>query len=342
MTIRIEPASVTDAGLIANPEDSLFLKPAFRHALAREYRLEAVNLWLQVKAQNIIFPAYRKCAGQRQRLIIGAGFDKSGEIPLPPGLSFTDCMNVLAMGLQQSTQENITHLEIRSKHAIRGLNDHSDKVELVIQPDKPSAEWMMDFSKSTRRNIRLPFKQGFHFEIGTEPQQLGIFYSLYLKHMHQLGSLSHSYGFFHELWEKCRDNINIFVGYIKNSPAIASFQFLSHDEVYSAWVGIDADYKHQNVLLGLIWSLTEFCEQTDRPRYNLGRSSVSSGAYGFKKRLANREQRIYYYDLNLHTGKSALPGKLRKPVYKSAAGLIRNSPPRLMQSLSRHLLHRFY
>lgn len=340
MTIRIEPLSATDNGLIHNPHDNLFLKPAFRHALAREFRLEAVNLLLAVQGKTIIIPACRKYTGRQQHLIIGAGFDKSGEIILPAGISFTDCMNTLAVAAQQ--QPDITRLEIRSKHRLYGINDQSDKVELAIRPDKPCDEWIMDFSKSTRRNIRLAFKHGFHYETGTEPHQLQTFYRLYLRHMHALGSLAHSYAFFNELLENCRDNINLFIGYLGDTAVVASFQFLATDEVYSAWVGMDADYKQYNVLLALIWSLTEYSERSGRQRYNLGRSSLNSGAYHFKKRLANCEQRIYYYTLNLHTGQSAPLRKLHSPVYRTAAGLIRNSPPQLMHSLSRHLIHRFY
>ncbi|MEZ5537578.1 MAG: GNAT family N-acetyltransferase [Thiolinea sp.] len=341
MKVRITPISETESHSIHNPDDSLFLEPSFRHALAREFRLQAVDLQLEVQEHAITIPAYRKYSGQRQRIIIGAGFDKSGDVQLPAGMSFADCIAALTTALKQQHRK-VTRLEIRSKHRLPGMHDHSDKTELVIQPGKPCSEWIMDFSKSTRRNIRLPFKHGFYYETGTGLQQLETFYRLYLQHMHELGSLSHSRTFFQELWENCRDNISLFIGYIGKTPVVASFQLLSTDEVYSAWVGMNAEYKKFNVLLGLIWSLTEYCQQSGRSRYNLGRSSVNSGAYHLKKRLANQERRIYYYDLNLHTGKSALPGKLHSPVYKGASGLIRNSPPLLMQSLSRHLMHRFY
>ncbi len=320
---------------------SLFLHSAFRRALAREFRLQALNLRLNVQGETVSIPAYRKGAGQWQQLIIGAGFDKTGEFSLPPSLGYVQCMQQLVSALQQDRQY-ITQLKIRSKHPLPGFTDYSDKVELSIQPDKPLNEWLQELSASTRRNIRLPFKRGLRYETGHGRLHLDRFYRLYRQHMHTLGSLAHSYRFFSELQEKCRDQISLCIGYFGEKPVIASFDLLSGQELYGAWLGMDAAYKKHNVLLGLIWFLTEYCQQ-HKLRYNLGRSSVNSSAYQFKKRLATHEQHIYYYDLNLRTGQSAiLPGTLKKPLYRAASAVIRHSPPLLMQSLSRHLIHRFY
>ncbi|CAA6803368.1 MAG: Unknown protein, partial [uncultured Thiotrichaceae bacterium] len=75
MTIKIERISTINR--LANPGNSIFLKPEFRHALAREFQLEAINLHTTVAEQSLTIPAYRKLAGKRQTLIIGAGFDKT-------------------------------------------------------------------------------------------------------------------------------------------------------------------------------------------------------------------------------------------------------------------------
>lgn len=343
MTIKIERISTTNSP--PNPGNSIFLKPEFRHALAREFHLEAINLHTEVKNQALIIPAYRKFAGKSQTLIIGAGFDKTSDIQLPPTISFTDCINTLTEQLKHQKKDPVSRLEIRTKHFIPALKDHSDKVELTIQPDIPTAEWLMQFSKSTRRSIRMPFKHGFHFEIGTEKRHLDEFYALYLRQIHALGSLPHAYGFFQELWEKCRDDINLFVGYMDHQPVIAALQLLSDDEVYGAWSGINPDYKKYNIFLTMLWSILEFSEQSGRSRYNLGRTSLDSGAYHFKKRLATQEQRIYYYMIDIQTGQSVMPRtphNNRRLAHDGASWLIRHSPPQLMHTLSRRLIHRFY
>lgn len=342
---KTSPPCMEASDFHSNPKNSVFLKAEFRHALAREFRLEAVNLYTEVNNQSLIIPAFRKYSGQNQTLIIGAGFDKTGDIPLPPGISFADCINTLTKQLKARKQEPVTQLEVRSKHFIPALKDHSDKTELVMQHSMPSSEFMMTFSKYTRRNIRMPFNRGFHFEISTEQHHLDTFYALYLKQIHGLGSLPNSYGFFQELWEKCRDNINLFIGYMDEKPVVASFQLLSDDEVYGAWSGIHPDYKKHNVFLAMLWSIFKYSEQSGRKSYSLGRSSLDSGAYHFKKRLANQEQRIYYYRLDVQTGQSIMPRTIqqrRKLVHNSISWLIRHSPPQLMHTLSRRLIHRFY
>lgn len=343
MTINIERMSTVNQP--PNPGNSVFLKPEFRHALAREFRLEAINLHTRVQNQPLTMPAYRKSSGKSQTIIIGAGFDKTGEIQLPTGISFTDCINTLTEHLKVQRKTPVTHLEVRSRHLVPALKDHSDKVELLIQPGMPSAEWMKTLSKSTRRNIRMPFNRGFRFETGTEKHHLDAFYALYLRQIQGLGSLPHSYHFFRELWEKCRNDISLFVGYMNEKPVIASLQLLSDSEVYGAWSGMNPDYKKHNVFLAMLWSILEYTEQSGRSSYSLGRTSLNSGAYYFKKRLANQERRIYYYRLDIQAGRSVMPHatlRHRKLVHNSAAWLIRHSPPQLMHSLSRRLIHRFY
>ncbi len=346
MTIRIEPlTNQLDTTNENTPSLSIFLKTGFRHALASELRLEAINLYFDVKNQTLMVPAYRKFSGKQQTIIIGAGFDKTGDMQLPTGISFADCINTLMAQLKNQKSAAVSHLEIRSKHFIPTLKDHSDKVELSIQPDVPVSDWLMKFSESTRRNIRMPFKHGLRFEIGTEKHHLDAFYTLYLKQIHQLGSLPHSYSFFQALWEKCRDDINLFIGYMDNQPVIAGFQFLSAHEVYGAWSGADSDYKKYNVFLAMLWSILEFSEQTGRRCYNLGRTSLNSGAYHFKKRLATHEQRIYYYKIDVKTGQSVIPHpthNYHRLARHSASWLIRRSPPQLMHALSQRLIHRFY
>ncbi|MEZ5476097.1 MAG: GNAT family N-acetyltransferase [Thiolinea sp.] len=337
MPISIEKLTSSQAD--EHCSDSVFTHPGFRLALAREYRLEAVNIKLSFAGQPICLPAFLRhntFGAGGPALIIGAGFDKTGVIP---GLADQDYAAAISQ-LMQALQDNptgIRQLSLRTTQPIPCQQDHSDKVELSIRLDKPCAERLMDFSKSTRRNIRLPFKQGFHFVMDRQPLLLEQFYQLYLHSMHELGSLPHSYTFFQEILTRCQQDIVIFVGYMDKQPVVASFIFLSDDEAYGVWSGTHPAYKQQNVFLAMLWSVLEFCEQTGRSRYNLGRSSRGSGACQFKTRLANQVRDIHYYQLPIKVADSS-----PSLVQRSASWVIRNTPPFVMHTLSRSLLHRFY
>ena len=337
MSISIEKLSSRPAQELF--PGSVFTLSGFRLALAREFRLKAVTISFEFAGQTLRLPAYLRESpfglGGRS-LVIGAGFDKTGCIP---GLANTDYAAAINALLQQlpTLDESIRKVEIRTTRQLPCLHDHSDKVELCVRLDKPCAERLMEFSKSTRRNIRLPFKQGFHFVIDKQPILLEQFYQLYLHSMHELGSLPHSCAFFQEIFTSCQDDIALFVGYMDGQPVVSSFIFLSKDEAYGVWSGTHPDYKKHSVFLAMLWSITEFCEQTGRNTYNLGRSSRGSGSCQFKMRLANEMQDIHYYQIPLTASEPA-----RSLLQDSASWVIRNTPPIVMNTLSRSLLHRFY
>lgn len=344
MTISIEKLPVAPMGSIDSGcyVENVFTSPAFRQALAREFKLTAITIHLPFAGKTVHIPAFLRSqlwGFGRETLVIGAGFDKTGQIDDLSSDEYNACMETLLHALG-STNQRIGAVELRTTQHIPCQHNHSDKVELLVQLDKPCAERLMDFSKSTRRNIRLPFKEGFHFELDNRPELLDAFYALYLQNMHELGSLPHSLGFFQEIAQNCRENVTLFVGYMDKQPVVSSFIFLSSEEAYGAWSGTHPDYKQHNVFLTMLWSITEFCEQTGRKRYNLGRSSRGSGSCQFKMRLANEVRDIHYYRLPIPA--AASPDGNRPGLYEGASWVIRQTPPFVMQALSRSLLHRFY
>ena len=340
MTIRIEK-TLNNQTRYPNQE-SIFLKPCFRHALAQEYRLESVDIEISSPGglaekplkQSLWLPGYLKKTASGRRLIIGAGFEQTGLTSQFNNEQFLTAINTLS---QTASSQNIRQLEVRTQHIIPCQHDHSDKVELSIQLDSSCDERLRQFSKSTRRNLRLPFKHGFHYVIGKESQQLNDFYRLYQVCMHNLGSLPHSKDFFATLWQDCHEDIELFIGYMDENPVVASFHFVSKKEIYGAWGCAHPKYKKYSVFLNMLWLILQHCESTGRHSYNLGRTSINSNAYRFKKRLANRERRIHYYCFE-----PTSENKPRTAIYDAASWLIRSTPPQVMHGLSRKLLHHFY
>ncbi|MEZ5480370.1 MAG: GNAT family N-acetyltransferase, partial [Thiolinea sp.] len=268
MSLEIAPLHHPGTSGIA-PETSSdpFLSPWFRLALAREFRLQAVDLHLSLAAHTLTIPAFLRGQGH---LVIGAGFDRSGHFPLPADLDYAAVIAALSSELGE---QGIHSLELRTPHTIPCQPDHADKVELRVRLNQPCSARLMQFSKPTRRNIRLPFKHGFHYVIDRQPEHLQAFYHLYQKNMHSLGSLPWSWSFFQDIWAQGGSELAIFVGYMDGQPVVASLLLLSEDEAYGAWSGTHPDYKQYSVFLAMLWSIMEYCEQTGRSCYNLGRSS---------------------------------------------------------------------
>lgn len=339
MAIRIkELNNTTEKIACLGVNERVFTSSAFRLALAKEYKLQAIDLELDFQGQSYAIPCFLKPSLLNlgnSTLIMGAGFDKTGDLAIADE-HYSDLVSTLLEELPNLGLK-AQRLDLRTIQNLPCVLDQSDKVELIVDLTKSCDERLKDFSKSTRRNIRQAFKQGFHFEIDNNQKLLQDFYGLYLKHMREIGSLPHSWKFFADIQATCQPAVSLFIGYMGETPAVASFAFLNGDELYGAWLGMDPAYKKDNVFLTMLWSITEYCEQIGKTSYNLGRSSLESNAYEFKKRFADQIRPIHYYQLALPKSQAT-----RSPVYNSAAWLIRNSPPFVMNTLSRHLLHKFY
>lgn len=339
MAIRIKELNNTAEKIAClGVNERVFTSSAFRLALAKEYKLQAIDLELDFQGQSYAIPCFLKPSLLNlgnSTLIMGAGFDKTGDLAIA-GEHYSDLVNTLLEELPNLGLK-AQRLDLRTIQNLPCVLDQSDKVELIVDLTKSCDERLKDFSKSTRRNIRQAFKQGFHFKIGNDLELLREFYALYLKQMHEVGSLPHSWAFFEEIHAHYQASISLFVGYFADTPVVSALAFISKDELYGAWMGLDPTYKKDNVFLTMLWSIIEYCEQTGKSYYNLGRSSVGSNAYEFKLRLADYTRPIHYYQLAIPQAKAS-----RSPIYDSASWLIRNSPPFVMHTLSRHLIHKFY
>jgi hypothetical protein len=309
----------------------IFSSPTFRAILAREFRLESV----QVTLQAATIPAFRRNHWLgKQTLILGAGFDKTGLIT---ELADNDYAATIEQLARELTTTRVKSLEVRTTQHIACLTDESDKVELNVDI-QPSVEAIWNkLSTNTRKNIRRPLKQGFTSTIGLNATLLDEFYQLYRMSLHDIGSLPHSKQFFTDLMSQCPTHMEIFVGYMDGIPVVSSVNFVSQDEVYGAWSGIHTDYKKHNVFLAMLWQMVEYCGESGRKTYNLGRSSEGSNPHQFKLKLANRSHKIYYYQMNI-----AAPPSSRSSVQDAASWLIRNTPEVVMNGLSRALIHKFY
>lgn len=332
MSIVVTP----DTALSNRPDTAdIFTDPAFRAIIAREFRLQAVQVELGKNEQQFIIPAFvRSSLFGRKTLVLGAGFDKTGVIPDISAHDYDHLIEQLARDLAAT---DIGLLEIRTTQHIPCLPDESDKVELNVDI-QPSVESIWEnLSGNTRKNIRRPLKRGFTSVTGNTPELLDEFYHLYRMSLHDIGSLPHPKRFFSDLLTQCPKQTEIFVGYLDDIPVVSSINFTNQDEIYGAWSGIHTDYKKHNVFLAMLWQIIEHCGSTGRKTYNLGRSSVGSNPHQFKLKLANRTHKIYYYRLRVTPLQNT-----HSRVQDAASWLIRNTPEIVMDGLSRALLHRFY
>ncbi len=319
--------------------DNIFRAPAFRQLIANEFYLKPIQLSLQTATEpqstDIKIDAFlRQNLLGKKTVIIGAGFDKTGIIPDLPDTQPSDVVETLSLAL---AKQRIQCLELRTTQRIPCLLDQAHKVELNVDIQSSVTAVWDNLSTNTRKNIRRPLKRGFSSTVGNSDALLEEFYQLYYMSLHDIGSLPHPKTFFVNLLAQCHENIAIFVGYMDGIPVVSSLSFTSATEVYGAWSGIHTDYKKHNVFLAMLWQMVEYCGETGRQTYNLGRSTAGSNPHQFKLKLANRVHKIYYYQIPL-SAPNATPSR----VQTAASWLIRHTPSIVMDGLARTLMHRFY
>ena len=332
--------------LLMNPEPSMdsiapiaptvFATPTFRTLIAEQFKLQAMQLQISLQDGHAIrIPAFmRKSLTGKKTVILGAGFDKTSQIP---DVTSEDYGHVIERLAEELYATDVEWLEVRTTHHIPLLTDESDKVELNVDINTTVDDVWNSLSTNTRKNIRRPLKRGFTSTVGNSAELLEQFYQIYRMSLHDIGSLPHPKSFFNQLLQQCGKYIAIFVGYMDGIPVVSSISFVSDTEVYGAWSGIHTDYKKHNVFLAMLWQMVEYCGNTGRKTYNLGRSSAGSNPHQFKLKLANRIHKIYYYRI-----KTVAPRPPQSAIHHTASWIIRNTPEVVMHSLSRALLARFY
>lgn len=318
----------------AQQEISIFLDSKFQQVIASEFCLNEIIVHIDTPV-GLSIPAFSKSSWfKKDRLIIGAGFDKTGDIDSISTPQFHQALEAFI----HSPNISYEMVEVRTKHCFPGHRDHSDKVELGVHLASSTEQQWKQLSRNTRKNIRRAEKMGFHYKILNTIEALDIFYELYVKSIHSLGSLPHKKSFFQKLLTQCQHHIAIFIGYFGDQPVVASFNFITQEEIYGAWSGFEPDMKKHNIFLAMLWGITEHSIEKQYRVYNLGRSSLGSNQYQFKKKIANYEHKIYYYQL--------------KPLYtkhnhtsitkKWASKVLRHFPLPLLQYIANRFIHRFY
>lgn len=319
----------------AHPATRIFLCQPFRAIIAREFRLQAIQTVLETTAQSTIIPAFLQTPyWGSPSLIIGAGFDKTGDFPLPTDTSYAQCIGHLAQALGKTA---IRTLEVRTTQTLPCLHDHADKLESSVQLAGGATAVWESLHKKTRSNIRRTLKQGFTHQLGATPTLLEAFYQLYWMNLHSLGSLPHPKTFFQDLLAHCANQILIGVAYLDGIPVAANWNFIDGETLYFAWAGRHTTHHRHDAFLTLLWQTLEYCAANGYTCYNLGRSSAGSSQHLFKQKLANCTEPIHYYRIPITAAKPTTSS-----VRNAAAWLIRRSPPPLMDLLSRQLIHHFY
>jgi len=199
-----------------------------------------------------------------------------------------------AAACHMARQEQVEYLELRGQTA---LDDPSLLVkELYVTFDQELPDTtdrlMQGFPRDTRYMIRKAQKNGLTSIV--DNGQLDIFYDIYARSVHQLGTPVFSRHFFRILLDEFRQECELTVVW-RNSKALAAvFSLRFRDAIFPYYGGSLREGRALAANNFMYWEVMRRALESGIRYFDFGRSKLGTGAYAFKTQWNMRERPLPY------------------------------------------------
>jgi FemAB-related protein (PEP-CTERM system-associated) len=193
-------------------------------------------------------------------------------------------------------RDDVKLLELRSKVPLPiDLPVSHRKVTMLLDlPENPDV-LLKNFGGKLRSQIRRPQKEGVVVAFG--PEQVEPFYSVFSRHMRDLGTPTQSLGFFREIAEKFPADCWFGCAYLRGRPVAAGCGFHFEDEFEMTWASSLRQYNRESPNMLLYWAFMERAIENGVKVFNFGRCTPLSGTHRFKMQWGSREEPLWWYGL---------------------------------------------
>ncbi len=198
-------------------------------------------------------------------------------------------------------RDRVKLLELRSSVEIdMPLQVSHRKITVMLDlPDTP-AQLFDRFGAKLRSQIRRPQKEGVTVEFGRE--QLDPFFSVFARHMRDLGTPTQSIAFFREIANQFPDDCSIGCAYLAGQPVAAGLGFRFGDQFEMTWASSLREYNREAPNMLIYWAFMERAIAAGARRFNFGRCTRGAGTHRFKMQWGGREEQLWWYGLAASNG----------------------------------------
>jgi FemAB-related protein (PEP-CTERM system-associated) len=198
-------------------------------------------------------------------------------------------------------RDRVKLLEMRSSVEIdTRLHASHRKITVILDlPQAPEALFNR-FSAKLRSQIRRPQKEGVTVSFGRE--QLEPFFSVFARHMRDLGTPTQSLAFFREIANQFPDDCWIACAYLAGQPVAGGLGFRFGDEFEITWASSLREYNRQAPNMLIYWAFMERAIAEGVTRFNFGRCTRGAGTHRFKMQWGGREEQLWWYGLAASDG----------------------------------------
>jgi len=194
-----------------------------------------------------------------------------------------------------ATFSKVKLLEMRSRVPLDISLPVSHRKITVLLPLPASKEALMKgFDQNLRRKIRKRQKIGVTVSFGH--QELEPFYRVFAQNMRDLGTPTHSLGFFREIAEQFQDDCWFACAYLDGIPVAGGCGFTFGGEFEMTWASSLRSYHQQAPNLLLYYACMERSIEQGLTQFNFGRCTPDTGSHRFKTQWGGHDEPLWWYD----------------------------------------------
>ena len=204
------------------------------------------------------------------------------------------CRALVDDAIRLATSRNCQLLELRGRIALPvELPVSHRKITVTLNVDGGSEAVFKRFDSKLRSQIRRSEREGISVRFGAH--LIGDFYSVFARHMRDLGTPALGAGFFRALVAGFGADLEVAVAYLNEKPVAGAVGFRWAEEFEITWASSLLEYKKIAPNMALYWRLIEHVADSGARVFNFGRCSAGSNTHRFKRQWGGSDEPLYWY-----------------------------------------------
>lgn len=186
-------------------------------------------------------------------------------------------------------------LELRSRASLSVPLEVSHRKVTVVRdlPMGGSQALWKQLDAKVRSQVRRPMKEGVTVRFGLD--QLEPFFSVFARHMRDLGTPTQPLAFFRVLADLFPDDMWFGCAYLGEKPIAAGCGFRWQDEYEMTWASALQEHKQIAPNMLLYWAFLERAADEGLRLFNFGRCTPGGGTHRFKLQWGSRQEQLWWY-----------------------------------------------
>ena len=204
--------------------------------------------------------------------------------------------SLVAEAMELAKRDNVKLLELRSRIPLPvGLTVSHRKITVLLDLCESPAAQLKQFGAKLRSQIRRPQKEGVTVAFGRS--QVEPFFSVFSRHMRDLGTPTQSLAFFREVADNFPEDCWFACAYLAGRPVAGGCGFRFGDELEITWASSLREYNRESPNMLLYWAFMERAIEEGVKVFNFGRCTPGTGTHRFKMQWGGREEPLWWYGL---------------------------------------------